>query len=275
MNIVRFPGLNLDLKIPQIAGNIFGIDIYMYAICIVIGILVLIILCKNSKEKFENNFDVVLNIGTISLIFGILGARLYFILFNLDYYLNNIIEIFNFRDGGLAIYGGLITGILTAYIICKIKKIDILNLLDYVIPFIALAQGIGRWGNFFNIEAYGSNTNIFLRMGIYTQTGYIEVHPVFLYESICDILIFLILRKLQKNRKFKGEIFFLYCILYSGIRFFIEGLRIDSLMIYNFRISQILSLFIFIISIIIFYKNIKDIKKDKTNKQEKKQNEKK
>ena len=225
----------------------------MYAICIVIGIIVAAILCNISKEKFENKFENILDIGIFSLFFGIIGARIYFIIFNLEYYLNNIKEVFNFRDGGLAIYGGLITGILTAIIICKIKKIDILNVLDYVIPFVALAQAIGRWGNFFNVEAYGYETDIFLRMGIFTSDGYIEVHPTFLYESICTILIFFILRKLQKNRKFKGEIFLLYCILYSGIRFFIEGLRIDSLMFYNFRISQILSIIIFLISIIMFY----------------------
>ncbi len=253
MNLVKFPGLNISLNVPQIAFSVFGIEIYMYAICIVTGILVAVILCNISKEKFENKFENILNIGIFSLFFGIVGARIYFIIFNLDYYLNNIEEIFNFRDGGLAIYGGLITGILTAMIICKIRKIDILNLLDYVIPFVALAQSIGRWGNFFNIEAYGYETDIFFRMGIFTNNGYIEVHPTFLYESICTILIFFILRKLQKNRKFKGEIFLLYCILYSGIRFFIEGFRIDSLMLYNFRISQILSIFIFVISIIIFY----------------------
>ena len=253
MNLVKFPGLNINLKVPQIAFSVFGIEVYMYAICIVIGIIVAAILCNISKEKFENKFENILDIGIFSLFFGIIGARIYFIIFNLEYYLNNIKEVFNFRDGGLAIYGGLITGILTTIIICKIKKIDILNVLDYVIPFVALAQAIGRWGNFFNVEAYGYETDIFLRMGIFTSDGYIEVHPTFLYESICTILIFFILRKLQKNRKFKGEIFLLYCILYSGIRFFIEGLRIDSLMFYNFRISQILSIIIFLISIIMFY----------------------
>lgn len=261
MNLVKFPGLNINLKVPQIAFSVFGIEVYMYAICIVIGIIVAAILCNISKEKFENKFENILDIGIFSLFFGIIGARIYFIIFNLEYYLNNIKEVFNFRDGGLAIYGGLITGILTAIIICKIKKIDILNVLDYVIPFVALAQAIGRWGNFFNVEAYGYETDIFLRMGIFTSDGYIEVHPTFLYESICTILIFFILRKLQKNRKFKGEIFLLYCILYSGIRFFIEGLRIDSLMFYNFRISQILSIIIFLISIIMFYLTKKISKK--------------
>lgn len=269
MNIVKFPGLNISLELPQFAGNIFGINIYMYAVCIVTGIIVATILCNISKEKFENKFEDVIDILILSLISGIIGARIYFVLFNFDYYLNNITEIFNIRDGGLAIYGGLILGFITVLIICKVKKIDILNLLDYVIPFVALAQSIGRWGNFFNIEAYGHETTMFLRMGIFTQNGYIEVHPTFLYESVCTFFMFFILKNLQKNRKFKGEIFLLYCILYSAIRFLIEGLRVDSLMLYNFRISQILSIIIFIISIIIFYKKLKDNKIIKSKKEEK------
>jgi prolipoprotein diacylglyceryl transferase len=179
----------------------------------------------------------------------------------LKYFLSNPSQILNFRNGGLAIYGGLIVGILTAIIICRKKKIDVLNFLDYVIPFVALAQAIGRWGNFFNIEAYGSQTVSIFRMGIETANGYLEVHPVFLYESISNFLIFIFLRILQKNRKFNGEILLVYCMLYSFVRSFLEGLRIDSLMFFSFRISQILSIFIFIISLIIFYKKIKDTKK--------------
>lgn len=260
MNIVQFPEFNLTLNVPQFAGSIFGTKIYIYAICIVTGILIAFCLCRFNKEKFGINFQDVLDIGIISLIFGVIGARIYFVLFNFDYYSKNILEIFNFRDGGLAIYGGLIAGSISTIIICRIKKIDILNVFDYIIPFIALAQCIGRWGNFFNIEAYGYETNSFFRMGINTTKGYIEVHPTFLYESVCTFMIFLILKKCQKNRKFKGEIFLLYCMLYSFIRFFIEGLRTDSLMLYNFRISQILSLFIFIISVILFYKKLKNNK---------------
>jgi len=265
MSVIEFPGINLKLEISKIAFSIFGIDIYYYAICIVTGIIVALILARISKEKFDISFDTVLDNMIIGLIFGIIGARLYFVLFSLEHYSKNLLEIFNLRDGGLAIYGGLISGAVAIVINCKIKKVDILNFFDYIIPFVAIAQSIGRWGNFFNVEAFGSSTTNFLRMGIVTNE-YIEVHPVFLYESLSTFIIFCILRKLQKNRKFKGQILLIYCLLYSGIRAILENLRIDSLMLFNFRISQILSIIIFFISIFILYKKIKDTKKYENKK---------
>lgn len=257
MNVVTFPGLNLTFDVSKIAFSIFGVSIYKYAICIVLGIIIALVLCRISKEKYDIEFNDVMVSTILGIIFGTIGARLYYVLFNLDYYSQNIGEIFNFRNGGLAIYGGLILGGLAIFVYCKIRKIKILNFFDYIIPYVAIAQTVGRWGNFFNIEAYGSETASFLRMGIRTLEGYIEVHPVFLYESIATLVIFFILKCLQKHRKFNGEILLSYCLLYSGIRFFLEGLRTDSLMLYNFRVSQILSVVIFIVSlctIIIKYK---------------------
>lgn len=250
MNNVKFPGINLELNIPRTSGVILGIEIYNYAICIVIGILVALFLCKISKEKFDIKYDEVLENCIIGLIFGVIGARLYYILFNLNYYLKNIWEILNFRDGGLAIYGGLILGGIAIIINCKRKNIDILQFLDFIVPYIAIAQSIGRWGNFFNIEAFGIETNNFFRMGIQTvEKGYMEVHPVFLYESIATFIIFCLLKKLQKKRKYKGQILLYYCLFYSGVRTVLEGLRTDSLMLFNVRISQILSIIIFLFSI--------------------------
>jgi phosphatidylglycerol:prolipoprotein diacylglycerol transferase len=247
MSIVKFPGFNLEFKFSKIAFYIFEIPIYKYAICIVLGIIIALILCKISKEKYENDFEFVIENCILGMFFGIIGARLYYVLFNLEYYLNcGIQEIFNIKNGGLAIYGGLIFGGISIYINCKIQKKDFLNFLDYLIPYVALAQAIGRFGNFFNIEAYGSETNSLIRMGIYVREKYIEVHPCFLYEAIVTFSIFLILKMLQKNRKFKGQIFFLYAISYSFFRLFIEGLRTDSLLVFGFRISQVLSLIIFI-----------------------------
>ena len=266
MNLVKFPGLNLEFNVQQIAFNIFGIDVYMYALIIVTGIVVSYFIATKSKEKFDNNIDDILEVGIISLIVGIIGARLYYVLFNLEYYIESPLRILNLRDGGLGIYGGIILGLITAYIVCKKKKMDVINVFDFVIPYLALSQSIGRWGNFFNVEAYGSVTDSILRMGINTVNGYMEVHPTFLYESVCTLIIFFILRNIQKNRKFKGEVFILYLMSYSFIRFFIEGLRQDSLMIFNFRISQILSLLIFVISLIILIFKFKNIKKeDKIN----------
>lgn len=261
MSLVKFPAFNLELKFSQIAFYLFGIPIYKYAVCIVIGIVVALVLARFSKEKFQNKFDDILEIALYTISAGIIGARIYFVIFNLKYYLSSPSQIFNFRDGGLAIYGGLLTGAMVALVYCKIKNIKILNCLDYIVPFVAIAQSIGRWGNFFNVEAYGETTNFIFRMGIETVNGYIEVHPVFLYESIATFLIFLFLRYKQKRRKFEGEIFLEYLILYSFVRIFLEGVRTDSLMLFNFRISQILSIFIFIISLIFFIKNTKITRK--------------
>lgn len=248
MDIIKFPGLGLDFEVSKVAFSLFGINIYNYAFCIVFGIIFALILCKNSKENYYIKFDALLEIMILALLVGIIGARLYFVIFNLEYYLENPIKIMNIRDGGLAIYGGLIAGVYVIIKRCKFYKIAPLDFLDYIVPFVAIAQAIGRWGNFFNIEAYGYETSSFLRMGITVAEGYKEVHPVFLYESISNFIIFFILRKAQEKRRFKGQILYMYMALYSGVRMFLETLRTDSLMFLGFRISQILSIVIFVYS---------------------------
>lgn len=265
MSLVKFPGLNLEFKFSQIAFYIFGVPIYKYAVCIVFGILIAIIVAKISKEKFDIKFEDMLEIMLYAIIFGLIGARVYFVIFNLGYYLSEPSKILNFRDGGMAIYGGLIFGLIAVLISCKFKKINKLDFLDFVSPSIVIAQCMGRLGNFFNIEAYGTQTASIFRMGIEILDGYIEVHPVFLYEMIATFLIFLFLKYMQGHRKFRGEIALEYAMLYSFVRIFLESLRIDSLMLFNFRISQILSIFIFIISLILFIKNTKITKKDCSN----------
>lgn len=254
--MINFPTLNLSLNINPVAFHIFGINIYWYAVCIVVGIIIAFVLCIHSKQNFGIDMTTVWDCFIISIIFGFLGARIYYVLFNLDYYLLNPRNILNFRDGGLAIYGGLLAGGIAIMIVCRLKKVDTLDFLDYMVPFVVLAQSIGRWGNFFNIEAYGTPTTNIFRMGINTITGYQEVHPTFLYESFGTFIIFFILRLLQKNRKFKGQIFYFYLLFYSGIRMIIEGIRADSLMLGNFRISQILSIIIFVISGIMLLKKV-------------------
>ena len=253
--MIKFPGLGLCFNINKTAFELFNVKIHYYACCIIMGVLIAIILCFISKEKFDIKFDFVFDTLIYALIMGVIGARIYYVIFNLDYYLKSPINIFKIRDGGLAIYGGLIFGFLVVIKRCKKNNIKILDFFDYTVPFIAIAQSIGRWGNFFNKEAYGTETNNIFRMGIDTQYGYQEVHPTFLYESISTFLIFVLLKKLQKNRKFEGEIFYLYLFLYSGIRMMIEALRIDSLMLKNIRISQVLSIAIFVVSGIILLKN--------------------
>lgn len=253
--MIYFPGFHLSFPINPIAFKLFGIDIYYYAICIVVGIVLSIILAYQSKEKFGVKFDFLLESLMIAIFIGLIGARMYYIAFNLKNSQISLKTIFDLRNGGLAIYGGLMAGGLAILYECKKNKVSSLDFLDYLAPFIALAQSIGRWGNFFNQEAYGTETSHIFRMGIYTIDGYKEVHPAFLYESISTLLIFIILRILQKNRKFKGEICYFYLFLYAGIRMIIEGIRIDSLRVGNFRISQILSVAIFVVFGIMLLKN--------------------
>lgn len=262
MNVVEFPGINLKLNVPQITFEIFGVPIYNYAICIVLGVIVALILCRISKNKFDIEFDTVLEHIVYALLIGVIGARLYFVVFNLDYYLNNPSQIFNFRDGGLAIYGGLIFGAISLIVSLKISKVNFFDFLDRIVPYVALAQCFGRWGNFFNVEAYGTETSSILRMGIIKNGVYTEVHPTFFYESIFNLIIFIILSKMQKTRKYKGQILLYYLAGYGLIRMIIEGLRVDSLMFLGFRVSQVLSLIIFIISIIFIIINNKKLSKD-------------
>ena len=261
MNIVKFPGLGVTLNVSKIAFQVGNIIIYKYAICIALGIIVGLILAKFSKEKFGIEFDTVLEILIGGIIFGIIGARGYYVLFRLNHYIDNPIQILRIRDGGLAIYGGIIAVILYVLIYCKIKKVNFWNLADYLIPYLALGQCFGRWGNFFNIEAYGSETNSVFRMGIVSTSGYIEVHPVFFYESIATCLIFILLSICKKNRKFEGQVICLYFILYGFIRMFLEGLRVDSLWFGPFRVSQVLSVILFLCFLIIYMMKLMNMKR--------------
>ena len=167
MNVVTFPGLNLKFEFSKIAFSLFGVEIYKYAVCIVLGIAIAITLCLIYKEKFNIDIDFILENAILGIFVGIIGARLYYILFNIGYYIDNPGEILNFRNGGLAILGGLIFGAIAIIINCKIHKKDILDFFDCIIPYVAIAQCVGRLGNFFNIEAYGYETNSILRMGIF------------------------------------------------------------------------------------------------------------
>lgn len=253
MNSVAFPGLGINLEINKIAFSIFGANIYWYAICIVTGMILAILLCYFSKEKFGIKFEDILDIAIIIIAVGIIGARIYYVLFKLDYYLAEPSKILAIHDGGLAIYGGILFGGLALIIRAKMLKIDTLDLLDCVVPFVAIAQCLGRWGNFFNVEAYGVETTNFLRMGVNSAQGYIEVHPTFFYESVSTFVIFCILRILQQHRKFKGQVCSMYIILYAFIRFFIESIRSDSLMLGNFKVSMVLSFILFIIGLCFYF----------------------
>lgn len=258
INIVNFEEFRIHLKLNKIAFSLFGIDIYWYAIFIFIAIALGLFLCKKDDGKYNIKFDDILSLFVFLLPISIICARLYFVLFKLDYYFQNPIQIFNIRNGGLAIYGGIIGAIITTILFCKNKKIKILDMLDFLVPYLALGQCIGRWGNFFNVEAYGTETSNLFRMGIFENGIYIQVHPTFLYESICTFIIFIILYTKRNKRKYSGQLSYTYFFLYGIARAIIEGFRTDSLMLGNIRISQILSIVLSIISgSILIYKKVK------------------
>lgn len=258
MSTVTFPGLGMSFEVSKIAFNLFGFDIYMYAICIVVGIITALIFCKLSEDNYYIEFDCVLETMLFSILAGIVGARLYYVIFNFDQYAGDLGRILDLRDGGLALYGGFLLGGFVAIKFCKKYKVSPIEFFDYIVPFVALAQCIGRWGNFFNVEAYGTPTTSFLRMGINTINGYMEVHPVFLYESIATLIIFFYLRNLQGRRKFVGQIFYSYLVLYCGVRMILESIRADSLMFIGLRISQVLSIIVFIVASITLLKKTID-----------------
>ncbi len=238
--------------ISRVAFTIAGIDIYWYAVLIVSAIVIGIIWSLLKSGRYNIKFDTILDLCIFMIPISILCARAYYVIFNFNYYTSNPLEILDFRNGGLAIYGGIIGAVITIIVFCKIKKVNILNLTDYIAPIIPLGQAIGRWGNYINIEAYGTETDLPLKMEVIENGVTKYVHPTFLYESVGNFILFLILLKVSKNRKFSGQITFLYFIGYAFIRFFIEGLRTDSLMMGNIRVSQLLSLIIFIICTVVY-----------------------
>lgn len=231
-----------------IAFNVFGIDIRWYGILIGTGIVIAIIIAKYTCDLRDINYDDLLDVVLISLPIGIIGARLYYVVFQFNEYKNNLINVFNIRQGGLAIHGGIIFGIISVFIITRYKKMSFLKLLDVAAPSIIIAQALGRWGNFFNGEAHGGPVSYnfikyfpsFIQKGMYINGVYYQ--PTFLYESIWNLFVFIILINVLRKSKRNGVVFFSYLGLYSVGRFFIEGLRTDSLMLGPVRIAQLVSL---------------------------------
>lgn len=230
-----------------IAFRLFGVDIAWYGILISLGIFLGIIVATARAKKEGLYSDVIIDLSLIAVPAAIIGARIYYVIFSWGYYSKNVKEILNFREGGLAIHGAIIAGAIAGYFFCKYKKIKFWTLADITAPSIILGQAIGRWGNFVNQEAHGGPTN--LPWGIIVNG--VKVHPTFLYESIWNFIVFGLLLSFSKKKKYDGQIFILYIILYSIARFFIEGLRTDSLMFGPFRIAQLISI-LSIVSALIF-----------------------
>lgn len=224
-----------------IAFTIGGLEVRWYGILIAAAMIIAMVITYRRSPNHDISFDKLLDVLIVSILCGIIGARLYYVIFQWDWYRGDLLRILNIREGGLAIHGGLLAGILSGWIMCRVKKIPFLNALDLILPVVALAQSIGRWGNFFNQEAYGSPTT--LPWGI--MINGVKVHPTFLYESLWCLLVFIILSVLDRNRNFTGQIACLYGILYSVERFFVEDLRTDSLMISSLKMAQLISLLAF------------------------------
>ena len=240
---VHFPGLGIDVDIVK-QFDVFGIQIYWYGIIIATGLILGLLYGSLNAKRLGISADKFLNCVIVGVITGIVGARLYFVLFQWDYYASHPHKILSINEGGLAIYGGIIGALAGGLIVGKKEKMNIPALLDVTAVGFFIGQGLGRWGNFFNQEAYGVATDLPWRM-VSEGTNGIEVHPCFLYESLWCLLGALLLHIFShtKMRKYHGQMALIYMVWYGLERTFVEGLRTDSLYIPNtdFRVSQILS----------------------------------
>ena len=246
------------MPVPEpVAFTIFGIDIMWYAVLITSGMIIATVICCVRAPKHDLTSDQIINFVIICIPAAIIGARLYYVVFNWEFYASDIKKILNIRGGGLAIHGGLIFAFVAVCILCAVWKLRPLNVLDLAAPCIAIAQAIGRWGNYFNSEAHGGPTDLPWAITVNGQS----VHPTFLYESIWCFLLFFFLIYFDNRRKFEGQTLLLYGILYSAERFFVEALRTDSLMIGPFKQAQVLSLSVIavcIIAYLILYRRCKN-----------------
>ncbi|HGL6903148.1 TPA: prolipoprotein diacylglyceryl transferase [Staphylococcus aureus] len=252
--------------IDPVAFNLGPLSVRWYGIIIAVGILLGYFVAQRALVKAGLHKDTLVDIIFYSALFGFIAARIYFVIFQWPYYAENPSEIIKIWHGGIAIHGGLIGGFIAGFIVCKVKNLNPFQIGDIVAPSIILAQGIGRWGNFMNHEAHGGSVSRAFLEQLHLPNFIIEnmyingqyYHPTFLYESIWDVAGFIILVNIRKHLKL-GETFFLYLTWYSIGRFFIEGLRTDSLMLTsNIRVAQLVSILLILISIsLIVYRRIK------------------
>lgn len=255
-NILSFPGLGIgEFQISPVAFTVFGRDIAWYGIIITLG-MILAFLYASSRAKFEKiSSDDLLDYAIFIIVCGVIGARAYYVLMKIENY-NTFYDAIAIWNGGLAIYGGVIGGVLAIIGVSLVKKFNIAKMLDIVAPSCMIGQILGRWGNFMNAEAFGSETTLPWRMGIH-QIGYktyltpIYVHPTFLYESLWNLVGFVIIHSLYKKKKYDGQVCLMYVVWYGFGRMFIEGLRTDSLMVGSIRISQLLAFVSCIIGIVL------------------------
>mgnify|MGYP003369865887 CR=1 FL=1 len=260
INHVTFPGLGISLTINRVAFTVFGVPVYWYGICIALGLVLGLVFAFSKARSYGINSDRMIDVVMLATLCAIVGARAYYVAFAPFEY-ESLWDMVNLRDGGLAIYGGVLAAFISGILLCRWRRVPTLPMFDLAAMGFLIGQGIGRWGNFFNQEAFGTNTT--LPWGMYSEgtQNYLAtvqatlaaqgvtvdpslpVHPTFLYESLWCLLGFLILFLYQRHRKFHGEIFLLYVIWYGMERFVVEGLRTDSLeTVGGVRVSQLLAL---------------------------------
>lgn len=276
---IKFPNLGIDIQtMDPIAFSIFGIEVYWYGIIICMGIIGGLLIAMHFAKKAHQDPEVYSEFLIYCLIGAIIGARLFYVVFAWEEYKDNLWSILALREGGLAVYGGVIGGVIVALIFTQVKRLEKSYLFDVGAIGLILGQAIGRWGNFLNMEAFGSYTNNLLAMAIkVTQAKYIpdsvldkivtiegvpyiQVHPTFLYESLWSFGVLIFLMVYFKHKKFQGELFLMYLIGYGVGRFWIEGLRTDQLIIPSTSLpaSQVLSAILVIVSMtVIIIKRVK------------------
>lgn len=259
INTISFPNLGIGPFRISETINIFGFNVHLYGIVIAIGIVLAFCYGLKICEEHGLTKDNVTDILLFGLPSSIVCARIYYVIFEWSDYKDNILDIFKIWNGGIAIYGAVIGACISTFIYCKVKKISVLRAFDVGAFGLLIGQICGRWGNFVNAEAFGSVTNLPWGMNIADINSELLFHPTFLYESLWNLGVFLILISRRKKRSFDGEIFLGYITLYGLGRFWIEGLRTDSLYLGPVRISQLLALVCVItgISLITIFKNKK------------------
>ena len=268
---INFPNLGIHLEHVGQKISIFGFDIAYYGMIIGIGILAGLLMAVWEAKRTKQNPETYYDLALYAVIFSIIGARMYYVLFSWDMYKNDLLSIFNLREGGLAIYGGVIAAMITVFVFSRVKKISFGLLVDTAGLGLILGQIIGRWGNFFNREAFGEYTNNLFamqlpvdavrasditekmreHMEVINGIEFIQVHPTFLYESVWNIGVLIVLLLWRKHKKFNGEICLMYLFGYGVGRFWVEGLRTDQLQFSNgIAVSQVLAAVLVVVSVV-------------------------
>ncbi len=261
---IIFPNLHITLDNVEKGFYIGSFFIAYYGVIIAIGMLVGVSFILKEAKRLGFNEDTFLDICIITIIVGVIGARIYYVVFAWDYYKDNPISVFNIRQGGLAIYGGVLAGIACVAVLCKVKKLNFLSVMDICLFGVVIGQIFGRWGNFFNREAFGKYCDGLFAMllplnAVRSQTDitaemiehlvqingvdYVSVHPTFLYESLWNLCLLMIMLWISRRKRFEGQIFFIYLIGYGAGRFWIESLRTDQLKLWgtDIPVSQMIA----------------------------------